>query len=127
MQLCTLEFKTDKFPPILPEPCQVNADLYGFELAVWLAQALAQQGVISSYPMPDEWGWFLEFISEHEQELMVGCASVGASQGYPTDWRVFVRQRRRPRKGGEDLSPLLIETILSVLAAEGIDAVKSSA
>lgn len=127
MQLCSIAFTTDRFPPILPEPCQVNADLYGFELAVFLAQALARQGVVSSYPMPDEWGWFLEFISEHEQELMVGCASVGATQGYPTDWRVFVRQRRKPRKGGEDLSPVLIAAILSVLAAEGIEAVKHSA
>ncbi len=127
MQLCAIAFKTDKFPPILPEPCQVNADLYGFELAVWLAQSLAQQGVITSYPMPDDWGWFLEFISEHEQELMVGCASVGASQGYPTDWRIFVRQRRRPKKGREDMSPLLIDAILSVLAAEGIEAVKNPA
>ncbi len=127
MQLCSIEFVTDKFPPILPEPCQVNADLYGFELATWLAQALAQQGVISSYPTPGEWGWFLEFISEHEQELMVGCASVGASQGYPTDWRVFVRQRRRPKKGGEDLGPMLIDAILSVLAAEGIEVVKQTA
>lgn len=127
MQLCSIAFTSDRFPPILPEPCQVNADLYGFELAVFLAQGLAQQGVVSSYPMPDEWGWFLEFISEHEQELMVGCASVGATQGYPTEWRVFVRQRRKPRKGGEDLSPVLIEAILSVLAAEGIEAVKNSA
>ena len=43
MQLWTIEFTTDQFRPFLPEPCQVNADLYGFELSAWLAQALAEQ------------------------------------------------------------------------------------
>ena len=127
MQLCSIEFETDKFPPILPESCQVNTDLYGFELAVFLAKSLAERCVITSYPYPDDWGWFLECISEHEQELMLGCASAGATHGYPTYWIVFVRQRRKPKKGGEDLAPALIEAILSVLAAEGIEAVKKSA
>lgn len=127
MQLCSIAFTTDKFPPILPEPCQVNADLYGFELAAWLAKTLAEQGVVTSYPGPDEWGWFLEYFTEHEQELMIGCASVGATHGYPTDWVVFVRQRRKAKKGSEDMGPVLIEAILSVLAAEGIEAQRQPA
>ncbi len=122
MQLCSIEFTTDRFPPILPESCQVNTDLYGFELAVFLAGALAERGAVTSYPYPDDWGWFLEYITEHEQELMVGCASAGATNGYPTDWIIFVRQRRKPKKGGQDMGAVLVETILSVLAAEGIEA-----
>jgi len=121
MQLWTADFTSDRFPPFLPEICQVNNDLYGFELATWLAQTLAGHGLVTSYPHAEEWGWFLEGVSEDEQELMVGCASKGATHGYPTDWCIFVRQRRKPRKGGADASPDLIAAILSALAAEGIE------
>ncbi len=122
MQLCSIEFETDKFPPILPESCQVNTDLYGFELAVFMSKSLAEKGVITSYPYPEDWGWFIEYITAYEQELMIGCASVGVTMGYPTSWVLFVRQRRKPRKGGPDAGPVLVETILSVLSGEGIEA-----
>lgn len=121
MQLWTIEFTTDRFRPFLPEPCQVNSDLYGFELAAWLAEALADSGVITSYPHAEDWGWFLEYISEAEQEIMLGCASFGPTQGFPTRWRIFARQRRKPAKGGADASQFLTDAILSVLAAEGIE------
>lgn len=121
MLLWTFEFTTDRFQPFLPEPCQVNQDLYGFELATWLAQALAEQGVVTSYPHAEEWGWFLEFFSEAEQEITIGCASHGPTQGYPTQWRIFARQRRKPLKGGADAAQLLTDAILSVLSAEGIE------
>ena len=121
MQMWTIEFETDRFRPFLPEPCQVNADLYGFELATWLAQALAEQDVITSYPHAEEWGWLLEYLGEDDQEIMIGCASFGPTLGYPTKWRVFARQRRKPRKAG-DSARVLTETILSVLAGAGIEA-----
>lgn len=124
MLLWTLEFTTDRFQPFLPEPCQVNEDLYGFELAAWLAQALAEADVITGYPHAEEWGWFLEYVSEAEQEIMIGCASHGPTQGFPTQWRIFARQRRKPLKGGADAAELLIAATLSVLAAEGIEARK---
>ncbi len=122
MLLWTLEFTTDKFRPFLPEPFQVNQDLYGFELAAWLAQALAEQDVLTGYPHAEEWGWFLEYVSEAEQEIMIGCASHGPTHGFPTQWRIFARQRRKPLKGGADVAELLSGAILSVLAAEGIEA-----
>jgi hypothetical protein len=124
MQLWTIEFTTDKFAPFLPEPCQVSDDLYGFELAAWLAQALAEQGVVTSYPHGEEFGWFLEYPTEAGQEITIGCASHAPTMGYPTQWRVFARQRRKPLRGGEDAGPLLQEAILSALAAEGIEARK---
>lgn len=128
MLLWTFEFSTDRFRPILPEVCQVSEDLYGFELAAWLAQALAEQGFLTSYPHGEEFGWFLEYPSETGQEITIGCASHGATLGFPTQWRVFARQRRKPQKGaiqgGPDAGALLHDAILSVLAAEGIEARK---
>lgn len=124
MLLWTLEFTTDRFRPFLPEPCQVSEDLYGFELATWLAQALAEQNVLTSYPHGEEFGWFIEYPAESGQEITIGCASHGPTQGYPTQWRVFARQRRKALKRGDDASPLLHDAILSALAAEGIEARK---
>lgn len=126
MLLWTLEFTTDKFRPFLPEACQVNEDLYGFELAAWLARALVEEGVVTGYPHAEEWGWFVEYVSEAQQEVMIGCASHGPTQGFPTHWRIFVRQRRKPLKGGADAAELLLGATLSVLAAAGIEARKLS-
>lgn len=121
MLLWTIEFTTDRFRPFLPEPCQTNEDLYGFELAAWLAQALAEADVITSYPHAEEWGWFIEHLAESGQEITLGCASHGPTMGFPTQWRIFARQRRKPLKGGEDASQMLTDAVLSVLAAEGIE------
>jgi hypothetical protein len=124
MLLWTIDITTDRFRPILPEICQVSEDLYGFELAVWLAQALAEQDVVTSYPHGEEFGWFLEYPTESGQEITIGCASHGPTLGFPTQWRVFARQRKKPLKGGLDAGPLLQDAILSALAAEGIEARK---
>lgn len=124
MLLWTIELTTDRFRPILPEICQVSEDLYGFELATWLTQALAEQDVVTSYPHGEEFGWFLEYPTESGQEITIGCASHGATMGFPTQWRIFARQRRKPLKGGADAGPLLQDAILSALAAEGIEARK---
>ena len=130
MLLWTFEFTTDRFRPFLPEPCQVSEDLYGFELAAWLAQALAEEGLVTSYPHGEAFGWFLEYPAESGQEITIGCASHGPTLGYPTQWRIFARQRRKPPKGtapaGPDAGVLLHDAILSVLAAEGIEARKLS-
>ena len=124
MLLWTLEFTTDKFRPFLPEVCQVSDDLYGFELAAWLAEALAGEGLATSYPHGEEFGWFLEYPAETGQEITIGCASHGRTQGYPTQWRIFARQRRKPTRPGADAGQVLHDATLSVLAAEGIEARK---
>ena len=130
MLLWTFEFTTDRFRPFLPEPCQVSEDLYGFELAAWLAQALAEEGLVTSYPHGEEFGWFLEYPTESGQEITIGCASPGPTLGYPTHWRVFARQRRKALTGAAAGGPVagvvLHDAILSVLAAEGIEARKLS-
>lgn len=46
-----IEFTSAEFLPRLPESCQGNPGVYGFELAWWLAQALAEQGIVTSYPL----------------------------------------------------------------------------
>jgi hypothetical protein len=90
-----IEFSSDRFLPYLPESCQVNPGAYGFELALWLSNALMQGGLVTSYPMSEDWGWFIEY-TEGDAEFMIGCGcTAGESEGYlgqPLLWSVFIRQ-----------------------------------
>ncbi len=93
----TAEFSSANFLPYLPEDCQANPGVYGFELALWLSQELAKQQVHTSYPLGEDWGWFIEY-SDGATEVMIGCSSVAAeNEGYsgePILWRIFVTRRK---------------------------------
>jgi len=59
-----------------------NPGAYGFELALWLSQALARVDLFTSYPVGEDWGWFIEYI-EGEAKVMIGCSShCKAGDGY---------------------------------------------
>jgi hypothetical protein len=51
-------FVSDQFVPFLPEESQVNPEVYGAELAWWLASELARRNVFTSYPEYEDWGWY---------------------------------------------------------------------
>ena len=124
-----IEFSSDKFRPYLPEDSQVYPGVYGFELAAWLSQALAARGVVTSYPNYEDWGWFIEYLPETEEELMIACASQSeageGSGGKPLDWHIFIKQRKKPNKrlvkpGAPEATKLVGDAIVSVLSGEGI-------
>jgi hypothetical protein len=126
-----LEFTSAAFLPVLPEGCQANPGVYGFELAWWLAQALARRGVVTSYPMGEDWGWLIEY-REGEAEFMIGCSSQcdpdEGVQGRPIAWSVFVRQVRSLKqrlKGQAEpaMASMLTSAIVTALRAEGIEVV----
>lgn len=90
-----IEFTSAEFLPRLPESCQGNPGVYGFELAWWLAQALAEQGIVTSYPLGEDWGWLIEYVDASEREFTIGCASMAdEGEGYhqqAIQWSVFIR------------------------------------
>lgn len=90
-----IEFTSAEFLPILPEECQGNPGVYGFELAFWLARALAEQGIVTSYPLGEDWGWLIEYLSPAEAEITIGCSSMAEEgEGYrqtPIQWSIFIR------------------------------------
>jgi hypothetical protein len=123
-----LEFSSDKFSPYLPEEAQQNPGVYGFELADWLARSLAQRGLVTSYPIGEDWGWFIEYL-DGDTEIMIGCGSEARpGDGYngdPISWRVFVRQPRslKQRLKGTPEAPKVTELAVAVervLADAGI-------
>ena len=117
-----------EFLPYLPEECQANPGVYGFELALWLSQELAGRGIITSYPNGEDWGWFIEYIQD-EVEIMVGCSSRSeegeGSSGKPITWGIFLKPQlsiKQRLKGKSSKGPidLLISAIRHALEAEGI-------
>jgi len=124
----TIEFDSDRFLPYLPEECQSNPGAYGFELALWLSQGLAKQGLISGYPIGEDWGWFIEY-TDGDTEITLGCGSEAVEgdgyKGKPLHWRVFVRQsmslKQRLRGNGESIKVSeFAKAVVSLLQAEGI-------
>ena len=93
--MARIESYSAQFLPYLPEPCQVNPGAYGFELALWLSNALMQAGIVTSNPASEDWGWFTEY-SEGDAEFMIGCGcEANEGDGYlgqPLLWSVFIQQ-----------------------------------
>lgn len=123
-----LEFSSDRFLPYLPESCQANPGAYGFELALWLSKALMQTGIVTGYPLGEDWGWFIEYLEE-DAEFMIGCGcAAGEGEGYldqPILWSIFVRPVLSFKQRWRGQTTLTIETkltrtIVAVLEAEGI-------
>lgn len=123
-----ITFYSAQFLPYLPESCQVNPGAYGFELALWLSNALMPLGIVTSYPLGEDWGWFIEY-GEGEAEFMIGCGSdAGEGEGYlgqPILWSVFVQQvlslkQRWRGQSAPVIAEKLMDAIVAVLKAEGI-------
>lgn len=86
------EFSSDAFSPFLPDECQVNPQVYGAELAFWLSRALAGNGIVTSYPEYEDWGWYIEYLTESESEFAVHCGNVGESS---SRWLLSLRRYGR--------------------------------
>lgn len=124
-----IEFSSTEFLPYLPEECQANPGAYGFELAHWLSVHLARQGVVTSYPSGEDWGWFVEYI-QNDVEFMVGCSSVASEgdgyKGKAITWGVFVRPQlslKQRLKGKAAIEPVvqnLASAITAALQSKGI-------
>lgn len=113
------EFQSDRFAPVLPEECQVNPGRYGAELAFWLCQRLYEQGVVTSYPDYEDWGWLLSYATPEGDEFALHCGNI---DGTINHWLVSLR-----RYGGKplglskpsyDRARALTEALRVVLEAE---------
>ena len=127
-----IEFSSARFLPTLPEDCQPNPGVYGFELALWLAQALNRAGIVTGYPSAEDWGWCLDYAPTEDLRLTIACASrCAADAGYdgrPIDWAVSIHEQRSLDQRLHNLSNHtaledLGRQIVDLLRAEHIDAV----
>ena len=109
-------FRSERFSPVLPDESQVNPGVYGAELAFWLCAELAALGVITSYPLSEDWGWFIEYTAASGAEFALHCGNV---QGETSLWLVSLRRFGRKFLGRDkppysEADPLVagIQTLL---------------
>lgn len=112
-------FHSARFVPILSEECQVNPEVYGAELAFWLTIELAHQGVMTSYPLAEDWGWMIEYPAASGAEFAVHCYNV---DGAKDQWLLSLRRYAR-KLFGRDMPPYseaepLVSAIRRVIALE---------
>jgi hypothetical protein len=121
-------FTSERFRPVLPEDCQVNPGRYGAELAFWLCAELAREGVVTSYPNYEDWGWFVEYSTDEDDVFWLCCGNV---EGTDREWHCFLQpmargilRRSKPRM--EQAVPVM-DALARALAAEpSIDDVRWS-
>jgi len=104
----SVNFISEQFKPFLPDSSQVNPGIYGAELAWWLAEQLATKGISTSYPIFEDWGWFIEYIND-EHEYWICCGNV---HGTDNTWHVFVDPKSkglfgRAKKSTKHAKPMI--------------------
>jgi hypothetical protein len=115
-----LVFQSDRFRPYLPDDCQVNPNVLGFELAAWLSRELAGRGWITSYPSSEDWGWLIEG-NEGGAEYMICCSGSDEGDGQ-FEWRVFVSQPKKlfGKKPAGALGDQILQRVQKVLEESGM-------
>lgn len=102
-------FRSSRFTPALPEECQVNPEVYGAELAYWLGAALAKEGISTSYPSSEDWGWFIEYSDDSGAEFAIHCYNV---EGSKEQWLLSLRRFGRKLFGRDKPPMALAEPLL---------------
>jgi hypothetical protein len=59
-----VEFRSSKFPPYEGEEEQINPGLWGKRLAEYLAQKLAEKGIVTEEMVAEDWGWYVPVRNE---------------------------------------------------------------
>ena len=115
----SVDFSSKLFSPYLPEEAQVNPGVFAAELAFWLSRQLARHGVTTSYPNSEDWGWFIEYLTDDGNEYWLCCAN---RYGAEDQWRCYLEPKS---KGlfGRNTAPvegarLLVQALRDVLAGE---------
>jgi hypothetical protein len=90
-----VEFRSSRLSPVLPDDAQVNPGRYGAELAFWLCVELAKRGVVTSYPESEDWGWFIEYITESGSEFAIHCGNI---DGTSDQWLLSLRRHAGHRR-----------------------------
>jgi hypothetical protein len=107
------------FSPFLPEQAQVNPNVYGAELAFWVSRQLAQRGTPTSYPQCEDWGWFIEYITEDDHEYWLCCAN---RDGARDKWRCYLEPKAKSLFGRNGApvegARALIDALRNALAEE---------
>lgn len=106
-------FKSEAFIPFLPEESHINRGCYGAELACWISRQLALQGIVTSYPEYEDWGWFVEYATGEGNEYWLCCGNVAGTQN---DWHIFLDPKGKGLLGRKKPGLEGVSSLMSALA-----------
>ncbi|MCG8426678.1 MAG: hypothetical protein MI754_04890 [Chromatiales bacterium] len=112
MDTC-VEFKSDLFKPFLPEDAQANPECYGAELAWWLSRELAKRGIYTTYPVGEDWGWFIEYFVNDNEYWLCCCNTEGSSN----HWLVYLDCKAKSLFGRNKAPVSVAQPLLKALSA----------
>ena len=91
---CAFTLETAQFEAATPQEGSTNSRCFGEDFARWLKAQLQREGVVTSEPIQEDWGWALVVpFRGHRFTLSIGVmdASMGKT---PSEWRVGVSYER---------------------------------
>lgn len=89
-----LLFKTGRFNLTVVKDHFINPCCFGEDLAVWLQDKLAANGVESSGPGQEDWGWYLN-VSYFRDSYFLGMSGNAHQQSSDEgQWRIIVEKKR---------------------------------
>jgi hypothetical protein len=91
----------------------VNPGRYGVELAFWLCAQLAHEGVVTSYPNYEDWGWFIEYTTTEGDEFCLCCGNVDCTN---VEWHCFLQARGKGLFGRSRPSVEEAQALMDALA-----------
>ncbi len=68
-----IRFSSEQFFPTLPEVVMSEEGAAGFELALFVAQALAKAGLVVTYPLEEDWCWLVQATTGTRVGLCIHC------------------------------------------------------
>jgi len=118
MDTC-VEFTSVIFRPVLSEESQVNPHVYGAELAWWLCQELAKNGIETSYPSNEDWGWYIEYLTGDNRYWL--CC--GNDPDVTDRWRIYLSPGSKSmfglKRAPVEAASALLRGVASVLESNG--------
>ena len=88
--LTHVEFRSDLFPPYEGEDKEINPGIYGKRFAEFIRDGLRGEGVESSDPFAEDWGWVVP-TANPQFRLWIGCANY---QEYPDGFLCFIEPHK---------------------------------
>jgi hypothetical protein len=113
-------FESTAFPILPEEADEVNPEIHGKSLALWLRDRLRAAGYATGEPFKEDFGWWTDVESEPPYKLAVIC------QGEePNRWGVAVAaeggsmwERMRGKDKRDEFAAPLRAAVLKILQAE---------
>ncbi len=88
--LTHVEFRSDRFGALEGEDKVINPDLWGKQLADFLKVGLKTQGIETTEPIAEDWGWALK-IKNESAAFWIGC---GHYQEYSDGYLCFIEPHK---------------------------------